>query len=344
MPSATLLLSPVVSRRTSYQEVVHRECRPLGPHPPSITCPVTRLASRLAEWLVVLQKVAEDRGPELPSASCRCEKATRLCEEIQSLGRRVAEAGQLAERVGGQLPPGMLEGLGADIAKVAHTLRSEVSILVPSGVGAAEPEVAEAARWLLSDGDLRTVMSSTAEELATTVSGLLGVEECVHHDEASPMELEDIDEDIRSMVASMCGDSGEGRVGGASPGGREASRPREVGKQILERSRKRKQSRPTRDEDYQYKNRGGEELQSASLTASGSLVPPVSPVKRLKRVMTSLGTSYSLPSSAPEASGDQGDKVISLLEKKKKLVKKDGLYKFVLWKEALRDEKTKMDL
>ena len=32
----------------------------------------------------------------------------------------------------------------------------------------------------------------------------------------------------------------------------------------------------------------------------------------------------------------QGDKVISLLEKKKKLVKKDGLYKFVLWKEALR--------
>ena len=76
-------------------------------------------------------------------------------------------------------------------------------------------------------------MSSTAEELATTVSGLLGVEECVHHDEASPMELEDIDEDIRSMVASMCGDSGEGRVGGASPGGREASRPREVGKQVI---------------------------------------------------------------------------------------------------------------
>ena len=88
----------------------------------------------------IQSQVAEDRGPELPSAYCRCEKATRLCEEIQSLGRRVAEAGQvvtlksydkvydhlgvqLAERVGGQLPPGMLEGLGADIAKVAHTLR-----------------------------------------------------------------------------------------------------------------------------------------------------------------------------------------------------------------------------
>ena len=55
----------------------------------------------------------------------------------------------------------------------------------------------------------------------------------MHHDEASPMELEDIDEDIRRMVASMCGDSGEGRVGGASPGGREVSRPREVGKQVI---------------------------------------------------------------------------------------------------------------
>ena len=38
---------------------------------------------------------------------------------------------QLAERVGGQLPPSMLEGLGSDIAKVADTLRFEISILVP---------------------------------------------------------------------------------------------------------------------------------------------------------------------------------------------------------------------
>ena len=124
MPTATLLLSPVVGRRTGYQEVVHRsvkvfdgnreddddhsdkrlsqpnqlqdvfhrECRSLHS---SISCPVTRLASCLAEWLVVLQKVAEDRGPEQPSISCRCEKASRLCEDIQSLGRRVAEAGQV---------------------------------------------------------------------------------------------------------------------------------------------------------------------------------------------------------------------------------------------------------
>ena len=50
-------------------------------------------------------------------------------------------------------------------------------------------------------------MTNTAEELGTTVSGLLGMDECVHY-EAPPMK-EDIDEYIRSMVASMCGD-GEG--------------------------------------------------------------------------------------------------------------------------------------
>ena len=36
--------------------------------------------------------------------------------------------------------------------------------------------------------------------------------------------------------------------------------------------------------------------------------------------------------------------ILFLLEKKKKLVKKDGLYKFVLWREALRDEKNKVCL
>ena len=58
--------------------------------------------------------------------------------------------------------------------------------------------------------------------------------------------------------------------------------------------------------------------------------------------MPSLGTSYSLPPLPMEA-GNQRDKVISLLEKKKKKRRKDGLYKYVLWKEALRDVKTKMD-
>ena len=66
------------------------------------------------------------------------------------------------------------------------------------------------------------------------------------------------------------------------------SRADPLGNAMLQPSRKTSKSSKSilldlRDEDYQYKNRGGDELQSASLTASGSLIPPVSPVKRLKR-------------------------------------------------------------
>ena len=48
--------------------------------------------------------------------------------------------------------------------------------------------------------------------------------------------------------------------------------------------------------------------------------------------------------------GESGDaeksptEILFLLEKKKKLVKKDGLYKFVLWREALKEEKNKVFL
>ena len=44
------------------------------------------------------------------------------------------------------------------------------------------------------------------------------------------------------------------------------------------------------------------------------------------------------------AEAEAGINILSLLEKKKKGLKKDGLYKFVLWREALKDEKSKMSV
>jgi len=324
MPTASLLHTPVPARRAGYLQVVHGDNPSLGS--PSVSCPVVRMASCLAEWLVVLQRVSEERGGEQPAASCRCQKAAGLCEEVETLGRRLAECKQVVERVGAP-PPALVDSLGQHIARLAATLRSEVSILVPSGVGAADPEVAEAARWLLGDGDLGAAMEEVVEGCTTAVSGLLGVEVCSHHSHQH-ME-EDMDEDIRSMVASMCGGGG---------GGEEVTKgeegDREVGKQVLEKSRKRKQSRPSR---------------TPTLSSPwGSGVTLASPVKRVKRVVTALGTSYTSSLPPPSSAGDQGvqegGQVVSLLEKKKKLVKKDGLYKFVLWREALRDEKTKLVL
>ena len=45
---------------------------------------------------------------------------------------------------------------------------------------------------------------------------------------------------------------------------------------------------------------------------------------------------YELSLSSSMTPVPQGGEVLGLLEKKKKLMKKDGLYKFVLWREALR--------
>jgi hypothetical protein len=60
-----------------------------------------------------------------------------------------------------------------------------------------------------------------------------------------------------------------------------------------------------------------------------------------KKIIVSI--VRKLGASPPRSvSRESPEGVLNLLEKKKKQVKKDGLYKFVLWREALRDEKSKV--
>lgn len=54
------------------------------------------------------------------------------------------------------------------------------------------------------------------------------------------------------------------------------------------------------------------------------------------------GKFRKLGSPPPHVPKESPEGVVNLLEKKKKQVKKDGLYKFVLWREALKDEKSKV--
>jgi len=97
----------------------------------------------------------------------------------------------------------------------------------------------------------------------------------------------------------------------------------ELGRKVLEKSRKRKQVRPVRNK-------------SPSMTAAMYSPLAGTPTKKMKK----------LPGSDLSDAGDEEEETpelaLTLLERKKKLVKKDGLYKFVLWREALRDEKTKL--
>ena len=151
------------------------------------------------------------------------------------------------------------------------------------------------------------------------------------------MEDVDIDPDIMNMVAAMCGDYSD--VDNDNKDRRyvqvvdlrlyiivmsvifSSKADQEVGRLCLERSRKRKQSRPNK---FPITNVGGAQGQ---ITKNGL----GSPSKKFRKLGDSLAQENKNPTE-----------IVFLLEKKKKLVKKDGLYKFVLWREALRDEKNKV--
>ena len=98
----------------------------------------------------------------------------------------------------------------------------------------------------------------------------------------------------------------------------------DVGRQVLERSRKRKQNRPSKFQPTP--------LPLNSMIVTNNSTGLGSPTKKVRKV----GECGDIEKSQTD--------ILFLLEKKKKLVKKDGLYKFVLWREALREEKNKVCL
>jgi len=311
MPSPATLpsLHPVLARRSSYTSMVHQE---VGDQK-TTACSVDKLTQCLVEWLVVLQGVAEDREVDLPPVNCRCIKAAKINEELKSLSRKMSDAWQVVERVG-QVQATQMEEISEDIIRIAALLRADVSILIPSSIGRSELAVAEQARNLLVDGELRIVMSEAVDGVAKIVYTLLGVDDCRHCNSRGDTQIqpmEEIDADIMSMVASMCSNGDSADVKDSS----DKSSNKSVGREVLERSRKRKQNRPSR-----------------ILTPIPSTTNITgSPIKKMRKVGLSDNTS---PTTHTE--------ILFLLEKKKKLVKKDGLYKFVLWREALKDEKTKV--
>jgi len=319
MPSPATLpsLHPVLARRSSYTSLVHEEEVVDKMQNSGGSCSVDKLAQCLAEWLVVLQGVAEEREVDLPSVNCRCSKAVRINEELKSLSRKLSDAWQVVERVG-QVQASQMEEISDDIIRIASILRADVTILIPSAMGRSELAVAEQARNLLVDGDIKSVVTEAVDGVAKLVYSLLGVDNCRHcnsRGDAQIQPMEEIDADIMSMVASMCSNGDGGDSSDLKDASNKPSNNKSVGREVLERSRKRKQNRPSR---------------ILSPIPSGTNVTG-SPIKKMRKVGMS---DNSTPTTHTE--------ILFLLEKKKKLVKKDGLYKFVLWREALKDEKTKL--
>jgi len=303
--------------RSSYTEMVHQDLVSLAG---GSTTALSRLVTTLTEWLVILQGVAEDRECDRPNANCRCSKAAKIHQELTLLAKKLNNAEQICERVG-MIGEEIIDEISDHVHEIAILLRSEVSILIPTSMGRSDPMVVEQARWLVQSSDSRNCASEAVEGVMSLVIRLLGVETCQncpckqvnqpdghHHVEDELHVVDDgvggggggdVDMDILNLVASLC--SG---YPATPPQQKQQDDPedlREIGRQTVERSRKRKQALPVR-----------------------------------------IPSPFADNKSRKVESPPEDPNILTLLEKKKKGVKKDGLYKFVLWREALKDEKSKL--
>ena len=128
----------------------------------------------------------------------------RINEELKNIGRSLTDICQVEERLG-QVGSPQLEEASQLMGKVSGLLRADVSILIPSHVGRAEPSVSLQARNIVNEADCpRLVVDETMETVAKLVYKLLSVETCALCRPGS--DKMDIDPDIMSMVATMCGD------------------------------------------------------------------------------------------------------------------------------------------
>lgn len=323
-PSSQLsTLHPVMARCSSYTTIVHQE-KEGELSVPGGTTSLTRLIQTSVEWLVILQRLEEERKTDVPAVSCRCSKAVRINEELKNLGRSLTDICQVEERLG-QLGSPQLEDASQLMAKVSGLLRADVSILIPSHVGRAEPSVSLQAHNIVNEADCpRLVVDETMECVAKLVYKLLSVETCALCRPGS--DKMDIDPDIMSMVATMCGDYSN--MDDDTDTENRSPVNNQIGKEILEKSRKRKQNRPQKFQTPLLPHTSRSLLSSYNQES-------LSPTKKIRKL-------------EEEEEEDREERnareVLFLLEKKKKGPKSDGLYKFVLWREALKNEKNKICL
>lgn len=314
----SLAMRRTFARRTSYEEVVHQEDgnQQAGG--------VRKMVLGVAEWLVVLQRVKEERvGDQFispPEEKCQCMKAVRINQDLKELTRTLADLIQVEMRLG-LVEVDSLKEVEDSLADIATVLRAEISIQIPSRVGGCAAHLADRVRYVAGDGDAKTVVSDAMEGVAKLVYDLLGVDRCRECNPQEQAMVTDIDMDIMDMVANMC--TGHQKTS-ESPEQAPANFHEkallasvsvvDVGRQTLERSRKRKQ-----------KSRHGSESKKVGNPSKKARRLPVDGVRPFQKIRT-------------DSEGDKPE-VVTLLESKRKMVKADGLYKFVLWRQALKGEK-----
>ena len=170
-------LHPVVQARCSYTSLVYQDKETAS----SQTSRTQDLVRCLVEWLVVLQRLEEERKADLPPVFCRCSKAVNINQELKTVGRGLGDVSKLGERLGAEAAAPHLDSVSQDLVRLAGLLRADVSILIPSSIGRAEPSVAEQAREIVAEAEsVSGLVQETVEGVTKLVYSLLGVDTCQH--------------------------------------------------------------------------------------------------------------------------------------------------------------------
>ena len=168
-----------VARCNSYTTFVHQDVDISPLHQTSLNS----LVQCVVEWLVILQRLEEERKLDMPPVSCRCNKAVKINEELKSVSKSLIDMCRVSDRLGceSQVSPHQLDTIGHDIVRLADLLRADVSILIPSTVGRAEPSVAEQARNIVTETDcVQSLVGETVECVTKLVFSLMSVHNCQH--------------------------------------------------------------------------------------------------------------------------------------------------------------------
>ena len=88
---------------------------------------------------MVVQRLEEERKADLPPVFCRCSKAVNINQELKTVGRGLGDVSKLGERLGAEAAAPHLDSVSQDLVRLAGLLRADVSILIPSSIGRAEP-------------------------------------------------------------------------------------------------------------------------------------------------------------------------------------------------------------
>ena len=170
-------LHPVVQARCSYTSLVYQDKEAAS----SQTSRTQDLVRCLVEWLVVLQRLEEERKADLPPVFCRYSKAVNINQELKTVGRGLGDVSKLGERLGAEAAAPHLDSVSQDLVRLAGLLRADVSILIPSSIGRAEPSVAEQAREIVAEAEsVSGLVQETVEGVTKLVYSLLGVDTCQH--------------------------------------------------------------------------------------------------------------------------------------------------------------------